>query len=148
MPTSSTSGAARSIWGISVLGSGSKAAFKAKFGLPFTLIADEQHAVAERYGVWVDKVNYGRTYKGIARVTFLIDPAGSIARVWPQGQGRRARRGGARGHRRALPRRMTPVVAAEPGEVRHRSWGETSDASARKLSDVRAYHRESVQALS
>ncbi len=72
------------VWGISVLGSGSKAAFKAKFGLPFTLIADEQHAVAERYGVWVDKVNYGRTYQGIARVTFLIDPAGVIARVWPK----------------------------------------------------------------
>ncbi len=72
------------IWGISILGSGSKAAFKAKFGLPFTLIADEQHSVAERYGVWVDKVNYGRTYKGIARVTFLIDQAGTIARVWPK----------------------------------------------------------------
>ncbi len=76
------SGAA--IWGISILGSRSKAAFKAKFELPFTLIADERHAVAERYGVWVDKVNYGRTYKGIARVTFLIDPAGTVARVWPK----------------------------------------------------------------
>ena len=64
------------IWGISILGSGSKAAFKAKFGLPFTLIADEEHAVAERYGVWVDKVNYGKTYKGIQRATFLIDPHG------------------------------------------------------------------------
>ena len=71
------------IWGISVLGSGSKAAFKAKFGLPFTLIADEQHAVAEQYGVWVDKVNYGKTYKGIQRATFLIDPAGNVAKVWP-----------------------------------------------------------------
>jgi len=72
------------IWGISVLGSGSKSAFKAKFELPFTLIADEQHAVAERYGVWVDKVNYGRTFKGIHRATFLIDPAGKIAKVWPK----------------------------------------------------------------
>lgn len=70
------------IWGISILGSGSKAAFKAKYGLPFTLIADEQHEVAERYGIWVDKVNYGKTYKGIARTTFLIDPQGTIARVW------------------------------------------------------------------
>jgi len=72
------------IWGVSVLGSGSKAAFKAKFGLPFTLIADEHHVVAERYGVWVDKVNYGRTFKGIQRATFLIDPTGTIAKVWPK----------------------------------------------------------------
>jgi peroxiredoxin Q/BCP len=70
------------VWGISILGSGSKAAFKAKFGLPFTLIADEDHAVAESYGVWVDKQNYGRTYKGIERATFLIDPQGRVARVW------------------------------------------------------------------
>ena len=72
------------VWGISILGSGSKAAFKAKFDLPFTLIADEEHAVAERYGVWVDKVNYGKTYKGIQRATFLIDPQGTIRKVWPK----------------------------------------------------------------
>ena len=70
------------IWGISILGSGSKAAFKAKFGLPFALIADEQHAVAEQYGVWIEKMNYGKAFMGIARVTFLVDPLGRIARVW------------------------------------------------------------------
>ena len=70
------------VWGISILGSGSKAAFKAKLGLPFALIADEEHQVAERYGVWVEKMNYGKTYMGIARVTFLVDPQGRIARVW------------------------------------------------------------------
>ena len=70
------------VWGISILGSGSKAAFKAKFGLPFTLIADEDHQVAEAYGVWVEKQNYGKTYMGIERATFLIDPAGRVARVW------------------------------------------------------------------
>jgi peroxiredoxin Q/BCP len=70
------------VWGISVLGSGSKAAFKAKFGLPFTLIADESHEVAERYGVWVEKQNYGKTSKGIERATFLVDPQGRVARVW------------------------------------------------------------------
>lgn len=70
------------VWGISILGSGSKAAFKAKFGLPFTLIADEQHEVAARYGVWVEKQNYGKTYMGIDRVTFLVAPDGRIARVW------------------------------------------------------------------
>jgi thioredoxin-dependent peroxiredoxin len=72
------------VWGMSILGSGSKAAFKAKFGLPFTLIADEDHAVADRYGVWQQKENYGKTYWGIQRATFLIDPEGRIARVWPK----------------------------------------------------------------
>ena len=70
------------IWGISILGSGSKAAFKAKFGLPFALIADEAHEVAEQYGAWVEKTNYGKTYMGVARSTFLIDPQGRVARVW------------------------------------------------------------------
>jgi peroxiredoxin Q/BCP len=72
------------VWGVSVLGTGSKAAFKAKFGLPFVLLADEDHAVAERYGTWVEKQNYGRTYMGIQRATFLVGPDGRIARVWPR----------------------------------------------------------------
>jgi len=72
------------IWGVSVLGRGSKARFKAKFGLPFTLLADEDHAVAERYGTWVEKMNYGKPYMGIQRATFLIAPDGKIARVWPK----------------------------------------------------------------
>ena len=71
------------VWGVSILGSGSKAAFKAKFGLPFALLADEDHATAERYGTWVEKQNYGRTYWGVKRSTFLVDPNGRIARVWP-----------------------------------------------------------------
>jgi peroxiredoxin Q/BCP len=75
-------GADAEVWGISILGSDSKAAFKAKFGFPFTLIADADHEVAERYGVWVEKQNYGKSYMGIARTTFLIDPDGRIARVW------------------------------------------------------------------
>ncbi|MFN8519332.1 MAG: peroxiredoxin [Chloroflexota bacterium] len=70
------------VWGISILGSGSKAAFKAEFGLPFTLIADEDHKVAEAYGVWVEKRNYGKTYWGLERATFLIDPTGRVAKVW------------------------------------------------------------------
>jgi peroxiredoxin Q/BCP len=72
------------IWGISILGAGSKAAFKAKFGLPFTLLADEAHQVAERYGTWVEKESYGRRSWGVQRSTFLIDPEGRIARVWPK----------------------------------------------------------------
>ncbi len=72
------------VWGVSVLGSGSKAAFKAKFGLNFVLLADVDHAVAERYGTWVEKENYGRKYMGIQRATFLVDPDGCIAHVWPK----------------------------------------------------------------
>ena len=72
------------VWGVSVLGSGSKAAFKRKFSLPFRLLADEDHAVAERYGTWVEKENYGRRYWGVGRATFLIDPKGVIRRVWPK----------------------------------------------------------------
>jgi peroxiredoxin Q/BCP len=71
------------VWGVSILGSGSKQAFKAKFGLPFTLLADEQHETAERYGTWVEKQNYGRKYMGVKRTTFLVDPDGRIAEVWP-----------------------------------------------------------------
>jgi thioredoxin-dependent peroxiredoxin len=72
------------VWGVSVLDAASKQAFKRKFDLPFTLLADEDHRVAEAYGVWIEKENYGRRYWGIQRATFLIDPEGRIARVWPK----------------------------------------------------------------
>lgn len=74
------------VWGVSIRDSASKQAFKAKFGLPFTLLADEQHSVAEAYGTWVEKQNYGKTYWGVQRATFLVDPEGRIARVWPKVQ--------------------------------------------------------------
>ena len=45
---------------------------------------DVDHAVAEAYGSWVEKQNYGKTYWGTARRTFLVDPEGRIARVWPK----------------------------------------------------------------
>jgi thioredoxin-dependent peroxiredoxin len=72
------------VWGVSPQGSASKRAFREKFGLPFTLLADERHEVGEAYGSWVEKHNYGKTYMGMARTTFLVDPAGRIARVWPK----------------------------------------------------------------
>jgi len=72
------------VWGISPQGAGSKRAFREKFDLPFTLLADEQHTVAEAYGSWVEKKNYGKTYWGTARTTFLVDPDGRIARTWPK----------------------------------------------------------------
>jgi len=56
--------------------------FKEKFGLPFTLLADEDHAIAEKYGVWQKKSMYGRTYMGIARTTFVIDKDGKVAKIF------------------------------------------------------------------
>lgn len=56
--------------------------FKEKFDLPFTLLADEDHAIAEKYGVWQKKSMYGRTYMGIARTTFVIDKDGKVAKVF------------------------------------------------------------------
>jgi thioredoxin-dependent peroxiredoxin len=55
--------------------------FADKYQLDFTLLADPDHAVAETYGVWVEKSMYGRTYWGNARTTFIIDPAGKVADV-------------------------------------------------------------------
>ena len=56
--------------------------FKAKYELPFPLIADEDGALCEAYGVWREKKNYGKSYMGIVRSTFLIDETGKIAAVW------------------------------------------------------------------
>ena len=72
------------VWGVSPQGAASKRAFREKYNLPFTLLSDEEHAVAEAYGAWVEKENYGKKYWGVARSTFLIDPEGRIARVWPK----------------------------------------------------------------
>jgi thioredoxin-dependent peroxiredoxin len=72
------------VWGVSPQGAKSKRAFREKLGLPFTLLADEDHQVAEAYGSWVLKEKYGRSYWGTARTTFLVDPDGRIARTWPK----------------------------------------------------------------
>ena len=58
--------------------------FTAKHALPFPLLADTDHAVAEAYGAWAEKSMYGRKYMGIVRSTFLIDADGKLARVWPK----------------------------------------------------------------
>lgn len=60
--------------------------FAGKYDLGFTLLADADHAVAEKYGAWVEKSMYGRRYMGVARATFIIDPKGKIARVFPKVQ--------------------------------------------------------------
>ena len=56
--------------------------FRAKHGLAFPLLSDPDHALAEAYGVWVEKKNYGKTYMGIERSTFLIGEDGKIVEIW------------------------------------------------------------------
>jgi thioredoxin-dependent peroxiredoxin len=56
--------------------------FKKKYQLPFTLAADVEGKVTEKYGVWIEKSMYGRKYMGIERATFLIDEKGVIRNVW------------------------------------------------------------------
>jgi peroxiredoxin Q/BCP len=72
------------VWGISPDGAASHRRFREKYDLPFTLLSDEDHAVAERYGAWQLKSMYGREYMGIQRSTFLVGPDGRIARAWPK----------------------------------------------------------------
>jgi thioredoxin-dependent peroxiredoxin len=69
------------VLGVSPDDESSHVKFKEKYGLPFTLLADPDHAVAEKYGTWVEKKNYGKTYWGIERSTFVIDADGKVAKV-------------------------------------------------------------------
>jgi peroxiredoxin Q/BCP len=67
------------VLGVSPDGVKSHQKFKTKYNLPFTLLVDEDHAIAEAYGVWQEKTNYGKTYMGIVRSHFVIDEQGRIA---------------------------------------------------------------------
>ena len=58
--------------------------FREKYSLPFDLLADVDHAVAEKYGAWGEKSLYGKKYLGIIRSTFLIGPDGKVKKVWPK----------------------------------------------------------------
>jgi peroxiredoxin Q/BCP len=69
------------ILGVSRDGEESHQKFKQKYDLPFTLLSDPDHAVAEAYGVWAEKSMYGRKSMGIVRSTFVIAPDGTIARA-------------------------------------------------------------------
>jgi len=69
------------VLGVSPDGVKSHATFKESYDLPFTLLSDVDHAVAQAYGVWAEKSRYGRTYMGIVRSTFLIDAEGTVVRV-------------------------------------------------------------------
>ena len=59
-----------------------QAKFKKKYELPFTLVADKDHTLAEAYGVWQQKSFMGKKFMGVARTTYLIDPAGKVGRVF------------------------------------------------------------------
>ena len=70
------------VLGVSVLDEKSKAKFADKHYLTFPLLADPDHAVIEKYGVWQEKSMYGRKYMGVARVTYLIGADGKVVRRW------------------------------------------------------------------
>ena len=70
------------VLGISILDEASKARFAQKHGLTFPLLADADHEVADKYGVWQEKSRYGRKYMGIARTTYLVGPDGKVVQRW------------------------------------------------------------------
>ena len=71
-----------SVLGVSILDEKSKAKFAVKHGLTFPLLADADHEVAEKYGVWQKKSRYGRSYMGIVRTTYLIGPDAKVIERW------------------------------------------------------------------
>ena len=99
------------VLGVSILDEASKAKFATKYDLTFPLLADADHEVADKYGVWQKRSLYGRSFMGIARTTYLIDADGKVAQALGQGQGRRPRRGSARG--RQACRRSTAHRSVE-----------------------------------
>lgn len=76
------SGVNAAVLGVSVLDTRSKAKFASKHGLTFPLLADVDHEVAEAYGAWQEKSMYGRTYMGVARLTYLIGADGTVVKRW------------------------------------------------------------------
>lgn len=78
--------AGATVLGVSPDGVASHQSFKESYDLPFSLLADTDHAVAEAYGVWVEKSRYGRTYMGIRRSTFVIGRDGTVTKVFPDVQ--------------------------------------------------------------
>ena len=70
--------------GISTDAPAKLAKFDEKYGLGFTLLSDADHAIAEKYGVWVEKKMYGKTSMGVQRSAFLVDETGRITHAWPK----------------------------------------------------------------
>lgn len=71
------------VLGISPDAPGALTKFRAKYELGFDLLSDRDHAVAEAFGIWQEKKNYGKVYMGIVRSAFLVGPDGTLERVWP-----------------------------------------------------------------
>lgn len=74
------------VLGVSPDGEASHAKFKAKFELPFTLLADADHAVAEQYGAWGEKSMYGKKYMGVIRSTVVVAADGTVKAIFPKVQ--------------------------------------------------------------
>jgi peroxiredoxin Q/BCP len=74
------------VLGVSVLDTDSKAKFAKKYDLNFPLLADEEHVVADKYGAWQEKNMYGKKYMGVARISYLIDGDGKVAKRWDKVQ--------------------------------------------------------------
>jgi len=72
------------VFGISKDGGDSHRQFEKDFDLNFELLSDEDHAVIETYGVWGEKMNYGKPYMGVLRTTFVVDPNGKLVKIFPK----------------------------------------------------------------
>lgn len=72
------------VWGVSADDERTHQKFAQKYDLNFPLLIDPDKAMLGAYGAWVEKSMYGKTYMGVPRITYLIDPEGRIARVWPK----------------------------------------------------------------
>ncbi|MDP9270208.1 MAG: thioredoxin-dependent thiol peroxidase [Chloroflexota bacterium] len=81
---SAVSATGADIFGVSPDSVASHVKFRAKYGLPYRLLSDAGHPVADAFGVWVEKEKYGRTYQGVERTSFVIGADGRIERVLPQ----------------------------------------------------------------
>lgn len=74
------------VMGVSPDGLESHRKFKQKHGLPYRLLVDEDHRLADAFGIWKQKSLYGRKYMGLERTTVIIDRSGRVARVFPKVQ--------------------------------------------------------------
>jgi len=72
------------VWGVSADDERAHQRFVEKYGLNFPLLVDPDKAMLQAYGAWVEKSMYGKSYMGVQRITYLIDPDGKVARVWPK----------------------------------------------------------------
>lgn len=72
------------VWGVSANDAKDHRKFADKYDLNFPLLVDPDKSMLETYGAWAEKSMYGKTYMGVLRITYLIDPQGHVARVWPK----------------------------------------------------------------